>query len=719
MLKKTFGIAAALALGISLLMPVSAGFAQTSTIVVNSTSDVEDFGGAQQVGNLPGPDGLITLREAITASNNTAGAQTITFRIPTSDPGLTGDSFWIFVENSPLFIRDDATTIDGTTQVAFTGHFIHLRTTPPFANFNGLTLNSNNNVIIGMTGFGLFRYGIELNGNNNVLRDNNIFQALSAAVHVTGGNNIIDRNQLSSGGNGVWIRGDAATGNRVTGNTISGNHTYGVHVESSRNFIGGVSAAERNIISGNGHLSGERNPVGANVFIEGSENAVQGNYIGVNATGSQSPGNTPDGLEVSGPFHLIIDNVISGHNYRSPSLSQRPAGILIHGGNETHDIVIWGNRIGTDASGLNPIPNQIGIRVANFFFDSYPHDILIGGDQPGQANIIAFNEIEGIVIDPGSTGIRISRNSIHSNGELGIDLNNDGVTPNDPGDADTGANNRQNFPVIQSVTGSSTSTIVSGRIDTQNPAAITLEFFSNDVADPSGFGEGQRFEASATPDASGNFTVTLRGGLAGKFITATATDPNGNTSEFSQAVQVGGGGGNTLTPTPGPTTPTRTPKAGATLTRTPTPFGVTSTPTRTRTPTPIGVTTTPTRTRTPTRTPTPGGTVHIGDLDRSSMPAGTKSWTATITIAVHLSSHGPIMGATVTGTWSGGVSGTGTCTTNAAGTCSITSPNISNTQPSATFTITNITHTTLTYNQPANHDPDGESNGTTITVSRP
>lgn len=610
MLKKTLVVASALMLGVTVLMTVVPALAQTSTIIVNSTSDIEDFGGAQQIGDLPGPDGRVTLREAITAANNTAGPQTIAFNIPITDPGFNGDSFYIFMEHDPPWIiSDDATTIDGTTQIAFTGHPIHLRTTPIFLSFDGLTINSNNNSIIGLTGFSLFRYGIEINGNNNVVRGNVIFQALSAAVTITGSNNVIggtqpaDRNQLSSGGNGVWIRG-AATGNRVVGNTITGNHTYGVHLDpgTSGNIVGGPSASERNIISSNGHLSGERNPVGANVFIEGRNNLLQGNYIGVNATGTQAAGNTPDGVEITGSFHRIIGNVISGHNYRSPSLSQRPAGILIHGGNETHDLVIQGNRIGTDASGLNAIPNQIGIRVANFLFNSYPHAILIGGLQPGQANIIAFNEIEGIVIDPGSTGIRISGNSIHSNGELGIDLNNDGVTLNDPGDTDTGANNRQNFPVIQAAADNGTNTLVSGSIDTQNPGTVTLEFFSNDVADPSGFGEGQRFEASAIPGAGGNFTVTLRGGLAGKFITATATDANGNTSEFSLAVQVGGGSAASLTPSA-----TRTPTQSSGTKRTATPTATrtpaapsTATPTPTRTPP-----TTSTATRTPTRTPAP------------------------------------------------------------------------------------------------------------------
>jgi hypothetical protein len=105
--------------GISLLIPVASSFTQTSTIIVTSSSDPGDFGGAQQIGDLPGPAGLITLREAITAANNTAGTQTIASNIPITDPGFNGDSFYIFVEHDPpLTISDDATTIDGTTQIA-------------------------------------------------------------------------------------------------------------------------------------------------------------------------------------------------------------------------------------------------------------------------------------------------------------------------------------------------------------------------------------------------------------------------------------------------------------------------------------------------------------------------------------------------------------------------------------------------------------------------
>ena len=121
----------------------------------------------------------------------------------------------------------------------------------------------------------------------------------------------------------------------------------------------------------------------------------------------------------------------------------------------------------------------------------------------------------------------------------GIDLNRDGVTPNDPGDADTGPNNLQNFPVITSVANSSGSVNIIGTLDSLPSATYHLEFFGNDKVDPSHFGEGQSFLGSSdvTTNASGSasFDVTFPI-AAGQKVTATATDADGNTSEFSLAL---------------------------------------------------------------------------------------------------------------------------------------------------------------------------------------
>jgi FtsP/CotA-like multicopper oxidase with cupredoxin domain len=134
------------------------------------------------------------------------------------------------------------------------------------------------------------------------------------------------------------------------------------------------------------------------------------------------------------------------------------------------------------------------------------------------------------------------------------------------------------------------------------------------------------------------------------------------------------------------------------------------------TPTPTPVPPTPT----PTPTPDPGATMHVGDLDGStSIGRGGNKWNATVTITVHDNSDSPVASATVSGSWSAGASGSGSCTTDGSGQCSIIKNNINKNSSSATFTIDNVTHATLAYNAGANHDPDGDSNGTSIVVLKP
>jgi hypothetical protein len=129
---------------------------------------------------------------------------------------------------------------------------------------------------------------------------------------------------------------------------------------------------------------------------------------------------------------------------------------------------------------------------------------------------------------------------------------------------------------------------------------------------------------------------------------------------------------------------------------------------------------TPTQTPTPSPTPTPTPTlenVHVGDLDGTSSGSGTTWWNATVTISVHSNHHSVISGAEVTGTWSGGFSGTASCTTNSLGVCVVTSGQIHKKDTNATFTVDSISHPTLPYLSTDNHDPDGDSNGTSITIS--
>ncbi|MCB8952270.1 MAG: Ig-like domain-containing protein [Ardenticatenales bacterium] len=122
---------------------------------------------------------------------------------------------------------------------------------------------------------------------------------------------------------------------------------------------------------------------------------------------------------------------------------------------------------------------------------------------------------------------------------------------------------------------------------------------------------------------------------------------------------------------------------------------------------------------TPSPTPDPNSTMHVGDLDGSSTPANRGRWNATVTITVHDAGDSPLANATVSGDWSGGASGSDSCTTDGNGQCSVSKNNIKGNQSSVTFTVTSVTEGTHTYNANANHDPDGDSNGTAITVLQP
>ena len=129
----------------------------------------------------------------------------------------------------------------------------------------------------------------------------------------------------------------------------------------------------------------------------------------------------------------------------------------------------------------------------------------------------------------------------------------------------------------------------------------------------------------------------------------------------------------------------------------------------------------PTTTTTSTTTSTtlaPGATMHIANLDGSSEMRDNGRWNATVTVTLHDQFDSPVSAATVDGGWSTGANGSGSCTTDVFGTCSITKKNISGNSPSVTFTVTNATHS-HTYDQSTNHDPDADSDGTTIVIFEP
>lgn len=272
---------------------------------------------------------------------------------------------------------------------------------------------------------------------------------------------------------------------------------------------------------------------GTGIFIApgGEGSAVAGNFIGTTASGMTRAGNVEDAIHVD-----CFSSIVIGGTTRAKRnlISGNRDGILLC--EETDGTVIVGNIIGLGADGNKDLGND---RAGILAYGS--QNVRIGGDLANSANVIAYNKT-GIAlgIDPGVEphGIQIARNSIFSNDGLGIDLEWDGVTKNDgAGDADTGANGRQNFPVLKSATTRDGVTRIQGQLRSTASSSFTLRFFSS----PAGETEGRTFvgKALVTTAADGMATFSVKTAVTvapGRWVTATATDrTTAETSEFSAA----------------------------------------------------------------------------------------------------------------------------------------------------------------------------------------
>ena len=190
-------------------------------------------------------------------------------------------------------------------------------------------------------------------------------------------------------------------------------------------------------------------------------------------------------------------------------------GILITGNNNR----IEHSYIGTDVSGTIAVPNALnGVEIIG------GSNNIIGGTGPGTANIIAFNGGQGVLVDTGA-GNAIRRNSIHSNEGFGIALIN-------------GGNNNQAAPTVTRWTSVGGTTKVWISLTSTPSTTFSIDVVRNAACDPSGFGEGQVFLGTAmlTTDAGGTGSVIAVFGVGtplNQFVTATATSPANDTSDFS------------------------------------------------------------------------------------------------------------------------------------------------------------------------------------------
>lgn len=527
-------------LALLLLLLLGALTASGATFVVTNTND-------------SGPG---SLRQAILDANADAFADQISFNIP-------GNGVATIRLATDLVITQPL-TIDGYTQPGATANTLSFGDNAvlriELADL-GLVLAAPNCILRG-----LVARDISIYGDNNIVAGCFIGTDVAGlypwggGIHIgyvdKGKNNLIGGTAVADRNIVTWIRIGLsyASVQSLTGNVVAGNYV-GVGADG-KPFVPGGSAYVRinrcgsNVIGGS--AAGAGNVIAGAVVLESADNnLVQGNLIGTDATGLSAVRNA-GGVLIFGnyePNHDPIQNRIIGNVIAADEsvYDFGFAAVHIYGfGNRgassgpplARNNVIQGNFIGVAADGKTALGSTtVGIALQR----DVATNTLVGGTNSGEGNVIAFNGRRpylspgAIVGDPSSI---ILGNSIFANIGPAIDLvgsDHYGPVPNDPDDQDV----YQNYPIIDSVSFNSGSVQVSGKLISRANTAYRIEFFGNERADASGYGEGQHFLGfvNVTTDANGSapFAVTLSATSSDKVISATATGPKG-TSEFSQAI---------------------------------------------------------------------------------------------------------------------------------------------------------------------------------------
>jgi CSLREA domain-containing protein len=469
-----------------------AGPASATTFTVNVTDDTTD--GTCNAAHC-------SLREAMAAAQSPAGApHVIAFNIP-------GGGVKTIAIGSLLPQLNQTVTIDGYTQPG----------SSPNTNATGAI---NAVPLIELRGTGASGLQIVDFGANPVI----VARGLIGS-NFSGGLFVMSSGSLTVRGSFIGTTADGLAANNPA--------QFGLSASGGTLVVGGTNPADRNVISGNS--------VGivANLSPFGSISAVvQGNLIGLNKTGTAAVPNQfgyssggCNGGNASGQIGgatAAARNVVSGNTEIGINIGNCGVGTS----NTSVGSFVRGNFVGTDVTGTNAVPNLIGVSVG-----SGPN-VVVGGLNAGDGNLIAFNTGAGVVLASSVNGLGVLGNSIHSNGGLGIDLDGNGVTVNDAADVD---NNRPNFPVVTAITRGVSTTTVQGTFDAPTTGTYRLQLFTNTLPDALSHGEGQTLLGQITPAAAATgpqtFSITVNAVVPlTEFLALTLTDPGGNSSEFSQFI---------------------------------------------------------------------------------------------------------------------------------------------------------------------------------------
>ena len=391
--------------------------------------------------------------------------------------------------------------------------------------------------IIGLVAGGLSplantNYGIELlfGATGTVIDDGNVISG-----------NTLDGISLGNSSLDSLVQGNYI-GTDMTGNNALGNQQGGIAIEiSSGNTIGGTGVGQGNVISGND---------GAGIIDQGSSNNVfVGNLIGTNAAGLQPLGNTQQGIFIlggngtSGASNDTIGGTAAGAGNVIGANGQD--GIFIQDAGPSN-VLIEGNYVGTNSVGANLGNGANGIRL-------FANQNTVGGTAAGAGNVIAnntgtnlLNSGNGIALVLNSIQNEFLSNSIYDDASLGINFGS-GPTANHPWppgvSPGSGPNNYQNYPVLTSAVtnGATNQSEITGTLNAAPSTNFIIQFFANPTRNESSYGEGEIYlgQTTVATDSNSNAAIdyVFTGSIpSGYSVSATATDPSGDTSEFAKDI---------------------------------------------------------------------------------------------------------------------------------------------------------------------------------------
>ncbi len=485
-----------------------------------------------------------TLRWAITQVDQPNGAGTITFNIGgggmqtikllQSLPAITNPVV-IDGESQPNYLSSPLIQIDGSGLVG--------------PGQSGLVLTAGSNTIDGLSIVGFSGSGVVLNATGNgsqVVASYIGFSAASVQAvpngtgisisgssnNTIGGSTQASANVISGNtGNGVLI--NAGSGNDVYGNLIGTNPAGVVAVGNGQNGIDVVSASATGIglpVAGSGNVISGNAGAGIELLSGATGTVIQNNEIGLASDAQSALGNGGDGIYLSDS----PGNQIGGTDQLQGNLISSNHGNGINAQGNAADTLVEGNEIGTDVSGTLRLGNKDNGIVLGSSSNT------IGGTVAGASNTIDFNGSgepgSGVQLVGSPVCNQILSNSIYENANLGINLGNGPTNNHQPGTP--GPNNYQNYPVLLSALSDGKTTTVQGTLYSLPNTNYLIQFFASPSESASGFGQGQTLIGSyvATTNSRGLASFLypiISETTANQCISATATDPSGDTSEFA------------------------------------------------------------------------------------------------------------------------------------------------------------------------------------------